>query len=998
MGTSTRVVDLLLATKFFIPVSSQPLVARTRLTTLLNEGLHRRLTLVSAPAGFGKSTLISEWVHSLPTPPDGPFVAWVSLDEDDNNLARFGEYFITAMSRAFPGVDSQALEYLHAPEDLAIHAVQAVLINSLAQSEAQYLVVLDDYHHVTDPAIHSVLTYLLDHLPPNLHIVASSRLEPPLQLPRLRARGWLLEVHADDLRCTVEEGVQFFRHAAGVDLPYHESLQVIQRTEGWLVGMQLLGHSLRGQSDPSRLLEQMNGTQEYILDYFTEEVLRSQPEPIQTFLLQTSILNELSPSLCDAVMGYQSDETQADVRQGSKSILEYLQRANLFLVPLDHQRRWYRYHHLFAEALRYHLERRYEPPFPDARAVGNDVFGVPNGAPSVVLLHKRASDWYREQGYNMEAVEHALLAQDWNLAVELIEAQLTGLITRLPADMSTLQRWLGRLPEGVLRAQPRLCIAFVNALFWTGQTSKAALWLNATEAALRDSSVGDPLAGPERERMLGDIMGKRAFLVAAFEEDAERALELCDEACSHLTEEDHNELSIVSWARQLAYLSLGRAVEATDSVLKRVEQTHRAGLLNLHIAALADAAALLQLQGKLHAAERMFARAINLGNPQNWLAHSSAALAYVYEADLLREWNRLDEALVGARKGSEIAGEVWSPMMYLGGAYHVLARLALSRGELDEASSALEEVILTREAADLTAPARPTGTIEDIAVVRLRYLHPWSADAERIRLWLARGEVGLAVQWAEQLERQRQGDFIAYGRLYPAQYRRDCEDIARARIALARSKADEALETLEPVTAHAQEGSRLSHLIQIKLLQALAYGMRGQKGDEQNSLTALAQAIELGEPEGFVRSFVDEGSPVASLLTKLRARGSQVWTPALYTRILPYIDRLLAAFEGVGRKTVASTHETMPIAATAQIADLSSQNDEFLVEPLSQRELEVLRLLAQGASNAEISHHLVIALNTTKRHISNIFEKLGVSSRTQAVARARSLGLLNELR
>jgi LuxR family maltose regulon positive regulatory protein len=580
--------------------------------------------------------------------------------------------------------------------------------------------------------------------------------------------------------------------------------------------------------------------------------------------------------------------------------------------------------------------------------------------------------------------------------MELIQAQLTGMTIRMPADMPTLLRWFGRLPEAVLRAQPRLCIAYVNALFWTGQTSRAVLWLDAAEAALRDTPAGDTPVEPERERMLGDVTAKHAFRIAALEEDGEHALALCDEARSHLTGEDHNELSIISWARQLAYLSLGRAVEATDSVLERVDQTWMAGFIYLHIPALADAGTLLQLQGKLHAAERLFAQAIDVGNPQDRLVHSSAALAYVYEADLLREWNRLDVALAATRKGLEIAGEVWSPMLRLGGVYHVLARLHLSRGELHEALSALEEAIPGREGRDLPAPVRPAGTIETINGVRFRYMHPWCADAERVRLWLALGEVDRAVQWAEQLERQRQADFIAHSRPYPAQYRQDCEDIARARIALARSRPDEALGMLEPVAVRAQEGGRLSQLIEIKLLQALAYDMRGQRDEEGKALTVLAEAVHLGEAEGFIRSFVDEGPRVASLLSQLRARERRTRTPALAPGTMSYKDRLLAAFEGSGRNRLTSEYEPTPAQAAGQRAGGYIQQGDFLVEPLSQRELEVLGLVAQGASNAEIAEHLVIALNTVKRHISNIFEKLGVSNRTQAVAQARSFGFLEE--
>ncbi len=1051
MATPTQAVDQLLATKFFVPVASQPLVARTRLTALLNEGLHRRLTLVCAPTGFGKSTLLAEWVRSLPPPPDGPFVAWVSLDEDDDNPARFGDYIISALDRSFPGVGSRALQYLHAPEGRNTRTGLIALINGLAGSGAEHLLVLDDYHYATDPEIHSALAYVLDHLPPNVHIVISTRSEPPPSLPlsRWRARGELVEVHTDDLRTTVDEGIRFLRYTAGVELPDAESQELIQRTEGWLVGLQLLALSVRGSSEPVSVLEELSGTQEYIVDYLTEEVLRRQPQEVQTFLLSTSILNELNASLCDAVMGYEQSEGHEDDsspsahRMGqrgagegrefassseagsgsrkwedSQAILRYLERSNLFLVRLDAQRQWYRYHHLFAEALRYQLEHR---------NAGSDEPGTASAAP-IPLLYRRASTWYAARGRNREAVDYALLASDWGLAVDLIQAQLGEITMRMPAEMPTLRRWFARLPEAVLHAQPRLCIAYVNALFWTGQTWQAFPWLDAAETALRKPPGGDMPAGtepelgdeprsgypePERERMLGDAIAKRAFTFAAFEEDAERALALCDEACSHLAGEDHNELSIVAWARELAHISLGRATDARANALGKAGHRRSAGFIYLYIAALADVAALFQVEGKLHAAEQTFAQAIALGNPEDRPAYSSAAFAYIFEAELLREWNRLDEALVAASKGLQIAGDMWAPVLRRSGTYEVLVRLHLSRGELDEALHALEGANLTPELAreegdpQPVTGMQPAGTAHDPTGPRgaqgeglqERYMHPWCADAERVRLWLARGEVDRAVRWAEQLVRQRQVDLSAYGRPYPAQYRRDCEDVARARVALGLSRLDEALEMLEPVAVRAEEGGRRSHLIEIKLLQALAHSMRsqkGEKGEEEKALTLLEEAVRLGEAEGFIRSFVDEGPRLAALLSRLRARErhSQVSTPGAGT--MEYLDVLLAAFEGDGPASLTSKSKRTPVAVKLRGPGAGGAGiaDRVLVEPLSERELEVLGLLAEGASNSEIAEQLVLAINTVKRHVSNIFEKLGTSSRTQTIAQARALGLL----
>jgi LuxR family maltose regulon positive regulatory protein len=424
------------------------------------------------------------------------------------------------------------------------------------------------------------------------------------------------------------------------------------------------------------------------------------------------------------------------------------------------------------------------------------------------------------------------------------------------------------------------------------------------------------------------------------------------------------------------------------------EQTQQSGVTFFQITGLANVGALLHVQGQLHQAEVTFQQAIALGSGENRPAYATAGIPYAYRADLLREWNRLDEALAGLRTGLELASETWFPPLQLNAAYTVRARLHLARGELEEAAAALERTDLTPETGDSATAGRITGSTAEITRAAERYLHPWCADAERVRLWLARGEVDRAARWAEQLVRQRQADFLAHGRPYPAPYRRDCEDVACARIVLARARPDEALALLVPLAERARAGGRLSQWLEVMLLQALAYNLRSQCGEDRDgerALAVLAEAIVLGAEVGFIRSFVDEGPRLAGLLAQLRARERRARTPALDAAQLTYLDQVLAAF-GDSASSTGSGRRLPPPPGRG----LSAGPARPLVEPLSERELEVLRLLAHGASNAEIAEQLVLALNTVKRHVSNIFEKLGATNRTQAVAEARALGLLEE--
>ena len=449
-----KVQEHLLATKFFVPSSPHALISRSHLDSLLHEGLRRQLTLVSAPAGFGKTTLLAHWVHSLPQEIlENHRVAWVSLDEADKSAVRFWTYVLTALNKSEPGVATSALQLLQAPRVPALEVVLTALINVLSQATHSYVLILDDYYLVDNPAVHASLNYLVEHQPPQLHLIILTRTDPPLNLPRLRARGQLLEVRNEQLRCTAEEATAFLQEIMGIELPPEALQEMIARTEGWLVGLQLLGLSLQGRSNPYDLLPLLSGTHHYILDYLTEEVLRQQPAAVQRFLLHTSILERLSAPLCDVVT------EQAD----SQQMLECLERANLFVLPLDEQRHWYRYHALFAEALRARLEREAGEIIP--------------------ALDLRASQWFAEKGLMIEAVHHALQAKAWQRAADLIESCAQTLSWRQD-EVPMFLRWLEFLPPEIVRVRLRLSLFYSEILLIVGQLKAIEPWLQAAEAVL----------------------------------------------------------------------------------------------------------------------------------------------------------------------------------------------------------------------------------------------------------------------------------------------------------------------------------------------------------------------------------------------------------------------------------------------------------------------------------------------------------------------------------
>ncbi|HEX6554834.1 MAG TPA: LuxR C-terminal-related transcriptional regulator [Ktedonobacteraceae bacterium] len=932
----------LLATKFFVPASPHALIPRQRLHALLDECLHSTVTLLSAPAGFGKTTLLSQWLQTRSSA-DAP-VAWVSLDEGDNDPVRFWTYVFTALEASQPGLCTLFLSILQTSQ--APPPLQSILIafsNALLTCTRPLLLVLDDFHVITSQAVHNSFTYLVEHLPPDLlHIIISTRTDPPLPLSRLRVMRKISEIRTDQLRCTEEESSTFLQEVMRIELPSSVLGEVTRRTEGWMAGLQLLGLSLQAHTDPTAVLDELRGSQRYILDYLTEEVLRQQPEPMQQFLLSTSISERLNASLCDAIME----------QGGSQQMLEELERANLFVASLDEYRHWYRYHGLFAEALRYRLEV--------------------SQAALVPTLHLRASAWYEQQEDYDEAVRHALQARDFERAAGLIE-RVAFMLSYRGSDPVPLLPWLRQLPPAFVRPRPYLCLIYAQMLFLVAPPAEeedqhqAALWLKEAEDTLTtalsaqatEGEVVDSQTRANQKSLLASILALRA-MITSYHGNASEAFSLCEQTLVYLDEQQYAVHAVVAIAQCMAHFAEGDAELAVLHALRASALGHMAGSKWQTLSHNDLVAHALIYRGKLREAWHVCNRAVELA--RGWareaggLLSPNVSLVYGRQAELLREWNQLDDAQELVLQGIELAEQA-ALLSSLDLGYSALGRIHLARGNLDAASDAFARAAKVDE--QLHNP----------------YVQTLYLCVDQVRLWLARGEVERASQWSEELLRtERQTSAVA----------REREDVTLVRIWLAQERPREALQRLPSLLEGARRQERWNQVIEMLVLQALAYQMVQQ---ESEALASLAEAVRLAEPEGYVRRFVDEGQLMASLLTKLRELDRRKGPT-------PYLDSLLNAFalDGKAGEFVCSkaVKKSQPLRRSEYIPQ------QPLLDPLSERELDVLYLLARGASNQEIAQELEVALNTVKHHMSNIISKLGASNRTQAVAEARALGLFSD--
>lgn len=913
---SVRERDSVLATKLRIPRTRPDLLARPRLVALLEEASNRELVLVSAPPGFGKSTLLADWARSTAGP-----VAWLSLDPDDNDASRFWRYVVAAAAQVHPGLGERAGFPIEAQNPPAPEVLVGTVVNELAADPHDFALVLDDYHVINSRAVHDSLAFMLDHLPPGLRIVIAGRTDPPLALPLMRARGQLTELRAEDLRFTSEEASTLLLEAWSLDLPEQSVALLAERTEGWVTGLQLAALSLRGASDPVRLIAGFTGSHRYVLDYLTEEVLERQPDSVRAFLLETSILERLSGSLSDAVTG----------RSDGQLMLESLERANLFLVALDEERHWYRYHRLFADLLRVRLEER------DRGRTGE--------------LHRKAVAWCEEHGLVDEAVRHSLAAGDAHWAAEIVERHVDEILRR--GEGATLRRWLSALSLDVLRSRPGLCLMQAITAFNAGHLTSAEAWLEDAERALaavgRESEPGVADRQSALATIPATIKSVRASLATARGEP-ERARRLVKQAQSLVSESDWAPRISVRWNLALVDWMEGRPAGAERELASLVAEGRASGTPHLALTAGGVLGRVQRAQGRLGAALRTYHEGLELGAVAGRPVVPTVGEAHIGMAEVLYERDRLDEAISHVAEGIELCRQLTSTQSLATG-LATLAWIRQAMGDPGAAFEAMEEAYRVLPSLDVVSLYNPV-------------------PAERARLLLAQGEVHEAAAWVEE-RGLAEGDEPTYAR--------EREYLVLVRLLLARSAPDSGLGLLERLHGPAAAQGRTGSLIEVQALEALAIRAMGDRGQ---ALTRLVDALVLGRPEGYVRVFADEGRPMAALLGGLVASGKRRAFAAADEIPTDYLGRILGAVQRAPDRALAG--------ATKGAVDTAAG----LVEVLTHRELEVLARLAGGKSNREIADEFVVTLDTVKKHVTHILDKLGAANRTQAVARARELGLI----
>jgi len=867
----------LLTTKLYLPLPRPDLVSRPHLIDQLNVGLSCKLTLISAPAGFGKTTLLSSWAKCVERP-----VAWLSLDEGDNDLSRFLTYFVAALQTIKGNIGEEVLVALQSPGSFNVEIVLTALLNEIIEITDGVVLILDDYHVIESPPIDKAITYLLKHQPPQMHLVIASRIDPSWPLSNLRARGQMKEIRADDLRFSPEEATAFLNQVMGFDLSIQDVTALEARTEGWITGLQLAAISMKGFKENSEVIDFINrfsGSDRYIQDYLADEVLQQRPKGTRDFLLQTSILNRLSAPLCDAV-------TAMDY---SQTILENLEAANLFIVPLDNDRRWYRYHHLFTDLLRQRLHQ--------------------GQTDLVTELHIRASAWFEKNDLEIEALQHAAAANDFERAAHLVEGGGHPLYHR--GEVAPVLNWLESLTIDQLNNMPSLWVMYAEVLMTKGQHANAEKKYQIAEKTLQNARPD-----PNTRDLLGRIANGRASL-AFLRGQAETTITLAHRALDLLLPENLAIRSAVSYSLGHAYQLQDDRSAARQAFTEAIDKSEAAQHMIVTMLALIRLGDLLAADNQLYQAVETYQRSLQLAG-EHPLPYNGEA--YLGLARVFYEWNDLDTSLHNLHQAIHLLRQIdnFEKIIIC---EILLARLNIAQGDVVGTAANLDKVYQSAHQHHLTH------LIPEVAAVQ-------------VLLLLRHANPAAAAQLAQ----------------------RNKLPISQIRVHLAQGDTSSALSTLDTLREQMKAKNWKDEILKIMVLQAVTLYMHGEK---DNALKSLNDALVLAEPIGFVRTFVDEGEPMAQLLYETASRG-----------IMPdYTSKLLAAFE-----SEKPSDTTIPI--------------QPLDDPLSPRELEVLQLVAKGLTNREVAEMLFLALDTIKWHNRHIYGKLGVKNRTQAINKAISLKII----
>ena len=885
----------LLSTKVFIPSTRTERVSRLRLIERLNEGLRRTpgVTLISAPAGFGKTTLVSEWVMSCGRP-----VAWLSLDEGDNDTARFLAYLIAALQTVAPPMGQGIAGALQSPQAPPTESILTTLLNEVTGLPQDFILVLDDYQVIDSKAVDQALTFLIEYQPPQMHLVIATREDPYLPLARVRAQGQLTELRAADLRFTLSEAAEFLNQVMSLKLSTENIASLEARTEGWIAGLQLAALSMQGYEDTAGFIQSFTGSHHFVMDYLVEEVLHQQPASIQTFLLRTSILDRLCGPLCEAVL--------LDSTASGQETLEYLERTNLFIISLDNERRWYRYHHLFADLLRQRLQQDLGSPKEGAESRMNE-------------LHIRASQWYEDNSLELEAFHHAAAANDIERAERLIEGK--GIPLHLRGAVTSIIGWLEGLPRSVLDARPSLWWRYASLLLVNGQSTGVEEKLQAAE-----EGVAAVLQGTEPDdktrNLLGQIAAARATL-ALTRYDVETMLAQSRRALEFLPPSNLTTRANANWTMGVAYMFQGDRAAAGQAYAESISLSRSAGATFTTILATIGMGNVQEANNELHQAAETYRRILQLAGDQPLQIIGEVHLGLGH---ILYEWNDL----AGAEQHGQQALQLEQQYDKVIDRYIIcevfLASLKLARGDLAGAAAILSQA---------SQSARQHNFVHRLPEIA----------AAQVLVLLREGDLTAAAHLAQTHDLP----------------------LTQARVAFVQGDPLAALTKLETLRHEAETKRWDDERLRVMVLQAIAQDAHGEK---EKAVRVLSEALTLAEPGGFIRLFIDEGEPMRLLLEKqLRDRGHHM---------MGYVNKILAAF-----------------ASSQPMQQSKFKNRETeMVEPLSQRELEVLKLIAEGLSNDEIGKRLFLALDTVKGHNRRIYDKLQVQRRTEAIARARELGLL----